>query len=67
MIFVHMAIELLVGYMSLLVVTKILGRMTIAQITLFDFISALVLGDLVGNALCNEDIKIKEIIFTIFF
>jgi len=67
MTFVHTAIELLVGYISLFIVTKLLGRMTITQITLFDFMSALVLGDLVGNALYNEDIKMKEIIFTIFF
>lgn len=67
MIFVHTAIELLVGYLSLFIVTKILGRMTITQITLFDFISALVLGDLVGNALYDKNVKAKEIIFTIFF
>ncbi|GAA3321189.1 hypothetical protein GCM10020331_035900 [Ectobacillus funiculus] len=65
--FVHTAIELTVGYISLFIVTKLLGKMTITQITLFDFISALVLGDLVGNALYNEYIKIKEIIFTVFF
>ena len=65
--FVHTAIELTVGYISLFIVTKLLGKMTITQITLFDFISALVLGDLVGNALYNEHIKIKEIIFTVFF
>lgn len=65
--FVHTAIELTVGYISLFIVTKLLGKMTITQITLFDFISALVLGDLVGNALYNENIKIKEIIFTVFF
>jgi uncharacterized membrane protein YcaP (DUF421 family) len=67
MIFIHTAIELFVGYISLFIVTKILGRMTITQITLFDFISALVLGDLVGNALYSEETKISEIVFTIFF
>lgn len=67
MTFVHMAMELLVGYMSLFIVTKLLGKMTITQITLFDFISALVLGDLVGNAFYDKNVRATEIIFTIFF
>lgn len=40
--------------------------MTITQITLFNFISALVLGELVGNALYDKEVGLLEILVGIF-
>ena len=60
-----MAIELAVGFAALLVMTKILGKMTLSQITPFDFIAALVLGELVGNAVYDKDAKIGTILIAI--
>ncbi|SFA78236.1 MULTISPECIES: DUF421 domain-containing protein [unclassified Bacillus (in: firmicutes)] len=66
MVFFHIFLELFVGYVALFLLTKILGKTTITQITTFDFISALVLGELVGNALFDENIGVKEILTAIF-
>jgi uncharacterized membrane protein YcaP (DUF421 family) len=59
------AIDLVVGFISLLLITKLLGKVTLVQITPFDFISALVLGDLLGNAVYDEDIGPLTIIFAV--
>lgn len=63
--FVHIALDLLIGFIALFVLTKILGKSQITQITTFDFISAIVLGELVGNALYDDDIGIRKILFSI--
>ena len=44
----QITIELFVGFV-LLIATKILGKTQISQLTPFDFISAIVIGELVGN------------------
>lgn len=62
----RIGLELLVGYGALFLLTKILGKSQITQITAFDFISALVLGELVGNALFDDNIGISKILFAIF-
>lgn len=46
----------------MLLLTKILGKTEITQITTFDFVSVLVLGELVGNALYDDKIGIPEIL-----
>ncbi|MCQ2008557.1 MAG: DUF421 domain-containing protein [Sporolactobacillus sp.] len=63
--FVRIAIELVVGFTALFFMTKILGKATLAQITAFDFISAIVLGELVGNALYDKQIGIGSILFAV--
>ncbi|MGD7010187.1 DUF421 domain-containing protein [Metabacillus sp. 84] len=59
------AVELVVGFFGLFVMSRLLGKTQITQITTFDFISALVLGELVGNAVYDEDIGIADILFAI--
>ncbi|GAA0325469.1 DUF421 domain-containing protein [Bacillus carboniphilus] len=63
--FVRIGFELFVGYIALFALTKILGKTQITQITAFDFISALVLGELVGNAVFDEKVGIPEILFAV--
>lgn len=63
--FLSIAFELVVGFAALFIMTKILGKATLSQITPFDFISAIVLGEFVGNALYDKDIKITSILFSI--
>lgn len=67
MSFMHNAAELLVGFFGLFFITKLLGKRTLMHITIFEFISALVLGDLVGNALYDNDAQLIQIVFTIIF
>src|SRR5699024_5664226 len=64
--FLPMLYETAFGFGALFLLTKILGKTQISQLTAFDFIAALVLGELVGNALFDEKAGIKEIAYVIF-
>lgn len=61
-----MLYETIFGFCALFLLTKILGKTQISQLTAFDFIAALVLGELVGNALFDEKAGIFEIGYVIF-
>lgn len=61
----NMFLDLVFGFFALLIITKLLGKTQISQITPFDFISALLLGELVGNALFDEKAGIPEIAFVL--
>lgn len=63
--YTQIALELVIGFIGLFIVAKILGKTQITQITTFDFISALVLGELVGNAIFDEHIGIVRILFAL--
>lgn len=63
--FGQIAVELVVGYIALFIMAKILGRTQITQITPFDFISALVLGELVGNGLYDANVGLAQMLFAI--
>jgi uncharacterized membrane protein YcaP (DUF421 family) len=61
----QITIELLVGFVALLASTKLLGKTQISQVTPFDFISAIVLGELVGNAIFDPKVGVGSIVFAI--
>ncbi len=63
--YLHIVSVLVIGYIFLFVMAKILGKTQITQITPFDFISAIVLGELVGNALYDEGTGIFEMFFSV--
>lgn len=63
--FFPMLYETLFGITSLYILTKLLGKTQISQLTAFDFIAAIVLGELVGNALFNEEAGIREMAFAV--
>ncbi|MDA1475128.1 DUF421 domain-containing protein [Bacillus changyiensis] len=63
--YLHLTVELTVGFAALFFMTKILGKTQFAQITPFDFISALILGEMVGNAIFDESVTIWKILFAI--
>ncbi|WLV25561.1 DUF421 domain-containing protein [Aciduricibacillus chroicocephali] len=64
--YLSMIYEMVFGFFALLIFAKIMGKTQISQITTFDFISALVLGDLIGNALFDKNTGIIEIALVIF-
>lgn len=64
--FLPMLYETIFGFCALFALTKILGKTQISQLTAFDFIAALVLGELVGNALFDEKAGVLEIGYVIF-
>lgn len=60
----YLALELVAGFCLLFILIKILGKKLISQITPFTFIAAIVLGELLGNALYDEKIGVKYVIFS---
>lgn len=58
-------VESLFGFVGLFILTKALGKTQIRQLTAFDFISALILGELVGNALYDDKVGLVGIGFAI--
>ncbi|WP_394218616.1 DUF421 domain-containing protein [Halobacillus trueperi] len=63
--YLQITLETLFGFAALFGMTKVLGKTQITQITAFDFISALVLGELVGNALYDKEVGILDVGFAI--
>lgn len=61
-----MLYETAFGITALFILTKVLGKTQIAQLTAFDFIAAVVLGELVGNALFDKKAGILDIGYVIF-
>ncbi|GGB58312.1 DUF421 domain-containing protein [Fictibacillus barbaricus] len=57
--------ELIVGFLALFILTKILGKTQISQITPFDFISSIFLGELVGNAMYDDETSVWVILYAI--
>nr|WP_052013293.1 DUF421 domain-containing protein [Halalkalibacter akibai] len=51
--------------MALILVTKILGKTQITQLTPFYFISALILGELLGNAIYDKEIGLKYVLYAL--
>jgi len=60
-------IELFFGFILLFIIIKIVGKTQFSQITPFDFISALILGELVGNAVYDNQVKLGHITSAILF
>ncbi|WP_342769359.1 DUF421 domain-containing protein [Aquisalibacillus elongatus] len=63
--YVRILADSLIGFTALFILTKVLGKSQITQITAFDFIAALVLGELVGNALFDPEVGGLMIIFAV--
>src|SRR5699024_4831223 len=60
-----MLYETIFGILALFLLTKALGKTQISQLTPFDFIAAVVIGELVGNALFDKKAGILEIGYVI--
>jgi len=64
--YLQITLEIVIGFIALFVLTRLLGKRQLNQITPFDFISALILGELVGNAVYDREIHVFFILYTIF-
>lgn len=53
----HVGLKLFLGYIFLYATTKLLGREQLSQVSLFDFISAIILGEIIGNALYDRNVS----------
>ncbi|AOY77909.1 DUF421 domain-containing protein [Clostridium formicaceticum] len=61
----QLTVELTIGFFALFAVTKFTRKSQINQITPFDFISAIVLGELLGNAIYDEKVRIWSVIYAL--
>ena len=61
----QLTIELVIGFVTLLAVSRFIRKTQINQVTPFDFISAIVLGELLGNAIYDEKVKIWSVIYAL--
>src|SRR5690625_264561 len=60
-----MLYETIFGITALFILTRFVSKTEIAELTPFDFIAAIVLGELVGNALFDKEAGILDIGFVI--
>ena len=63
--FADISIKVIIGFFLLFFITIILGRTTIRQLTPFDFVSAIVLSELLGNAIYEQNVGVFYIVYTI--
>ncbi|MFD2445972.1 DUF421 domain-containing protein [Bacillus sp. CGMCC 1.16607] len=62
--FLYLTSELVIGFFLLFGIVKFVGKKIINQISPFTFIAAVVLGELLGNALYDHNIGIPYIIYS---
>ncbi|TMN23143.1 DUF421 domain-containing protein [Lentibacillus cibarius] len=60
-----MFIDVVFGFIALFLLVKFLGKSQLNALTPFDFISAIILGEFVGNALFDKKAGITEMAFVI--
>jgi uncharacterized membrane protein YcaP (DUF421 family) len=60
----YLTLELTIGFFLLFIIIKIVGKKIINQITPFTFISSIVLGELLGNALYDPKIGVFYIVYS---
>ncbi|MEH7117294.1 DUF421 domain-containing protein [Neobacillus vireti] len=63
--YLDITLELVVGFLTLLLVLKFLGKIQFSQITPFDFITGLVMGNFIGDAVFDDKVDVTEIVFSI--
>ena len=65
-VFFKLTVELTAGFIGLIISVQVIGKRLVSQITPFDFISAIVLGELVGNAIYDPNTEFYHVLYAIF-
>ncbi|OKP82410.1 hypothetical protein A3842_10325 [Paenibacillus sp. P3E] len=63
--YVSILVKLAAGFTGLWAMTRLLGKKEISALTPFDFISAVILGDLVGNTIYEPDKSVLLLLFAL--
>jgi uncharacterized membrane protein YcaP (DUF421 family) len=63
--FVYITVKLVTAMVGLWLITRLLGKKEISQLTAFDFVSSLMLSEIVGNTLYDKDISITELLYAL--
>lgn len=61
----ELSIKLVISFFGLWVITFVTGRKTLSQLTPLDFLSSLVLSEIVGNTLYDDQVKISHLLFAL--
>ncbi|ASS65579.1 MULTISPECIES: DUF421 domain-containing protein [unclassified Paenibacillus] len=64
-LFGQIALKLLIALVSLMIMTKVLGKKEISQLTAFDFVSSLMLSELVGNTIYDKEVGYGHLVFAL--
>lgn len=65
-IFVTIGVKLIISFFSLWIITFITGRKTLSQLTPLDFLTSLILSEIVGNTIYDGEVKIWHLLFALF-
>lgn len=65
-VFVGIGVKLIISFFGLWVITFITGRKTLSQLTPLDFLSSLVLSEIVGNTIYDDEVSIWQLLFGLF-
>ncbi|WP_245640198.1 DUF421 domain-containing protein [Paenibacillus dakarensis] len=55
-------VKLIIGFVGLWILTRLLGKKEISNLTPFDFVSSLLLSDIVGETLYEEETRYGELV-----
>jgi uncharacterized membrane protein YcaP (DUF421 family) len=61
----YITVKLVTAMVGLWLITKLLGKKEISQLTAFDFVSSLMLSEIVGNTLYDNDVSIGELLYAL--
>ncbi|WP_274319519.1 DUF421 domain-containing protein [Paenibacillus qinlingensis] len=64
-LYVSIGVKLTVALIGLLIMTRLLGKKEISQLTAFDFVSSLMLSELVGNTIYDKEIHLSHLLFAL--
>lgn len=65
-IFVTIGVKLIISFFGLWIITFITGRKTLSQLTPLDFLTSLILSEIVGNTIYDGELKIWHLLFALF-
>ncbi|WP_249280994.1 DUF421 domain-containing protein [Paenibacillus sp. 7516] len=63
--FLELSIKLVISFFGLWAIAFITGRKTLSQLTPLDFLSSLVLSEIVGNTLYDDEVKVSQLLFAL--
>ncbi len=64
-LYVSIGVKLTVALIGLLIMTRLLGKKEISQLTAFDFVSSLMLSELVGNTIYDAEVHLSHLVFAL--
>jgi uncharacterized membrane protein YcaP (DUF421 family) len=63
--FTMILVKLLIGFVGLWIIALVLGRNEISQLTPLDFFSSIMLSEIVGNTLYDDQVKFIHLIYAL--